>query len=240
MNPVASGRLRTAETFNFKYGRVEIRARMPKGDWLWPSISLMPRFNAYGNWPASGQIGTTRFHAVLARPAVANPRRTTRCKRRGLLLQILFHHVEMALRMQQAAVTQLRPACTLARTPLWTLVACCRQAKRCHWIWRTISMCTGCCGTSPSLRCASCIERLPAHAGCPSVTVLVRPHAPLDACAGPLPRSSPTLMTRPSKSCASHLMCPCGVAHLSPTQSQTHGLGQTTTLRLSTRSSTWY
>ena len=29
---------------------------MPKGDWLWPAIWLLPKHNAYGNWPASGEI----------------------------------------------------------------------------------------------------------------------------------------------------------------------------------------
>lgn len=29
---------------------------MPKGDWLWPAIWMMPRDNAYGGWPTSGEI----------------------------------------------------------------------------------------------------------------------------------------------------------------------------------------
>ena len=36
INPIQSARLRTAETFSFKYGRIEVRAQMPKGDWIWP------------------------------------------------------------------------------------------------------------------------------------------------------------------------------------------------------------
>ena len=36
INPVQSARIRTAETFAFKYGRVEISAKLPRGDWLWP------------------------------------------------------------------------------------------------------------------------------------------------------------------------------------------------------------
>ena len=27
-----------------------------QGDWLWPAIWLLPRLNAYGDWPASGEI----------------------------------------------------------------------------------------------------------------------------------------------------------------------------------------
>jgi len=56
INPTMSARLRTVNSFHFKYGRVEVRAKMPTGDWLWPAIWLLPRYNAYGTWPASGEI----------------------------------------------------------------------------------------------------------------------------------------------------------------------------------------
>ena len=56
LNPIKSAALRTAESFTFKYGKVEVRAKLPKGDWLWPAIWLLPRYNSYGNWPASGEI----------------------------------------------------------------------------------------------------------------------------------------------------------------------------------------
>ena len=56
INPVASARVRTAEAFAFRYGRLEVRARLPRGDWLWPAIWLLPRAQAYGPWPASGEI----------------------------------------------------------------------------------------------------------------------------------------------------------------------------------------
>lgn len=36
MHPIQSARLRTSKSFSFKYGRVEIRAQMSRGDWLWP------------------------------------------------------------------------------------------------------------------------------------------------------------------------------------------------------------
>ena len=56
INPIRSARLRTHKSFNFKYGRVEVRAKLPRGDWLWPAIWLLPKNNEYGNWPASGEI----------------------------------------------------------------------------------------------------------------------------------------------------------------------------------------
>jgi beta-glucanase (GH16 family) len=48
--------VRTVESFNFRYGTLEIEAKLPKGDWIWPAIWLLPELNAYGQWPASGEI----------------------------------------------------------------------------------------------------------------------------------------------------------------------------------------
>ncbi|XP_003388466.2 PREDICTED: beta-1,3-glucan-binding protein-like [Amphimedon queenslandica] len=56
LNPIKSARLRTAESFNFKYGKIEVKAKLPIGDWLWPAIWMLPRHNQYGVWPSSGEI----------------------------------------------------------------------------------------------------------------------------------------------------------------------------------------
>ncbi|EAT38986.1 AAEL009178-PA [Aedes aegypti] len=56
LNPIKSARLRTLKSFNFKYGKLEIRAKLPTGDWLWPALWLMPKLNQYGTWPTSGEI----------------------------------------------------------------------------------------------------------------------------------------------------------------------------------------
>jgi beta-glucanase (GH16 family) len=56
LNPLTSARIRTVNSFNFKYGRVQISAKLPKGDWIWPAIWMLPADNAYGPWPASGEI----------------------------------------------------------------------------------------------------------------------------------------------------------------------------------------
>ncbi len=40
-----SAKVTTTNSFHFTYGRVEVRAKLPKGDWLWPAIWLLPRFN---------------------------------------------------------------------------------------------------------------------------------------------------------------------------------------------------
>jgi beta-glucanase (GH16 family) len=56
LDPVKSALIHSSNSFSFKYGKVEISAKMPTGDWLAPSISLLPKNNAYGNWPASGRV----------------------------------------------------------------------------------------------------------------------------------------------------------------------------------------
>uniref|UniRef100_A0A8H7Y360 GH16 domain-containing protein n=1 Tax=Psilocybe cubensis TaxID=181762 RepID=A0A8H7Y360_PSICU len=56
INPVQSARLTTQRSASIKFGRVEIRAKMPNGDWLWPAIWMLPRDNVYGPWPLSGEI----------------------------------------------------------------------------------------------------------------------------------------------------------------------------------------
>lgn len=48
INPIRSARIRTLNSFSFKYGTLEVRAKMPAGDWLWPAIWLLPSRNVYG------------------------------------------------------------------------------------------------------------------------------------------------------------------------------------------------
>ncbi|XP_026319632.1 beta-1,3-glucan-binding protein-like, partial [Hyposmocoma kahamanoa] len=53
--PIITGKITTKNKFSFKYGRIEVSARMPLGDWLVPEIQLEPRDNVYGiNNYASG------------------------------------------------------------------------------------------------------------------------------------------------------------------------------------------
>lgn len=71
INPVMSAKITTTESFKFKYGRVEVKAKLPKGDWLWPAIWLLPRHNEYGNWPASGEIDIMESRGNVGYPASA-------------------------------------------------------------------------------------------------------------------------------------------------------------------------
>ena len=51
-----SARLRTLRKGDWKYGRFEIKAKLPFGQGLWPAIWMLPSENKYGGWAASGEI----------------------------------------------------------------------------------------------------------------------------------------------------------------------------------------
>ncbi|MCM2371584.1 glycoside hydrolase family 16 protein [Aporhodopirellula aestuarii] len=52
----SSGRVRTKNRGDWKYGRIEIRAQLPSGAGLWPAIWMLPTEDRYGGWAASGEI----------------------------------------------------------------------------------------------------------------------------------------------------------------------------------------
>jgi len=52
----SSGRLRTKHRGDWKYGRVEVRAKLPQGKGIWPAIWMLPTGVKYGGWAASGEI----------------------------------------------------------------------------------------------------------------------------------------------------------------------------------------
>lgn len=56
INPVMSARISTRGKKSIRYGRVEVRAKLPLGDWMWPAIWMLPENNTYGPWPLSGEI----------------------------------------------------------------------------------------------------------------------------------------------------------------------------------------
>jgi len=43
---------------------------MPCSDWLWPAIWMLPESQAYGQWPASGEIDVNLF--LLISPHISN------------------------------------------------------------------------------------------------------------------------------------------------------------------------
>ncbi|NND54442.1 MAG: family 16 glycosylhydrolase [Gammaproteobacteria bacterium] len=51
-----SARLRTLNKGDFKYGRMEMRAKLPTGQGMWPAFWMLPTNSPYGGWAASGEI----------------------------------------------------------------------------------------------------------------------------------------------------------------------------------------
>ncbi len=56
-----SGRIRTIGKGDWKYGRVEFRAKMPVGQGLWAAVWMLPTDEVYGAWAASGEIDIMEY-----------------------------------------------------------------------------------------------------------------------------------------------------------------------------------
>ncbi|KAJ7100590.1 glycoside hydrolase family 16 protein [Mycena belliarum] len=61
VNPVMSARISTKGRFEITYGRVEVRAKLPRGDWLWPAIWMLPSpapnsSSSTSTWPLTGEL----------------------------------------------------------------------------------------------------------------------------------------------------------------------------------------
>ena len=56
-----SARIRTKGKGDWTYCRVEIRARMPIGQGIWPAFWMMPTDNVYGGWAASGEMDMVEY-----------------------------------------------------------------------------------------------------------------------------------------------------------------------------------
>jgi|TARA_B110000879_G_scaffold209925_1_gene298825 beta-glucanase (GH16 family) len=54
--PFTSARMTTRYKADFKYGRIEMRAKAPTGQGSWPAFWMMPTDEEYGIWPRSGEI----------------------------------------------------------------------------------------------------------------------------------------------------------------------------------------
>lgn len=56
-----STRMVTKNKGDWTYGRMDIRARLPIGQGLWPAIWMLPTENVYGGWPKSGEIDIMEY-----------------------------------------------------------------------------------------------------------------------------------------------------------------------------------
>ena len=54
--PYSSARIRTQKRGDWQYGRFEVRAKMPRGQGIWPAVWMLPTESKYGGWAAGGEI----------------------------------------------------------------------------------------------------------------------------------------------------------------------------------------
>jgi beta-glucanase (GH16 family) len=52
----SSGKINTKDHMTLQYGRVDIRAKLPTGNGLWPALWMLPEDSVYGAWAASGEL----------------------------------------------------------------------------------------------------------------------------------------------------------------------------------------
>ncbi len=52
----SSARLTTKNKGDWKYGKIEVRAKLPAGNGTWPAIWMLPTEYKYGDWPKCGEI----------------------------------------------------------------------------------------------------------------------------------------------------------------------------------------
>ena len=52
----SSARLRTSGKGDWRYGRIEVKAKLAMGQGIWPAIWMLPTDWMYGGWPESGEI----------------------------------------------------------------------------------------------------------------------------------------------------------------------------------------
>ncbi len=84
--PYQTGAIRTHGKFSFKYGKVDVRAKLGAAKGSWPAIWMMPEHSVYGGWPNSGEIDimehlnsdsniyqTVHIENQSSKPAAATP-----------------------------------------------------------------------------------------------------------------------------------------------------------------------
>ena len=65
-----SGRIITKGTKDFTFGRLDVRAKLPKGPGIWPAIWMLGSNDSQVSWPACGEIDIMELRGSM--PAVNN------------------------------------------------------------------------------------------------------------------------------------------------------------------------
>ena len=56
-----SGRIRTKQKVDIKFGRIEARMKMPIGQGIWPAFWMLSTDEVYGGWPTSGELDIMEY-----------------------------------------------------------------------------------------------------------------------------------------------------------------------------------
>jgi len=54
--PYTSSKILTRGKKVIKFGRIDFRAKLPKGKGIWPAFWMLPQNNVFGGWPRSGEL----------------------------------------------------------------------------------------------------------------------------------------------------------------------------------------
>ena len=60
-----SARIITRGKAEWLYGRIEVSAKLPEGQGIWPAIWMMPTDEYYGGWPDSGEIDIMEYFGFM-------------------------------------------------------------------------------------------------------------------------------------------------------------------------------
>lgn len=61
IRPITSASLMTRGKGDWKYGRIEVRAKLPSALGTWPAIWMMPTKSGTSNWPKNGEIDIMEY-----------------------------------------------------------------------------------------------------------------------------------------------------------------------------------
>lgn len=107
--PFTSARLSTDGKAAWRFGFIEVRARLPAGQGLWPAIWMLPEDNRHGAWAASGEIDI--MEAVnLGEPCISGAPGCANGRERGILGTLHFGGVAPANRQRGSTTTMPPPA----------------------------------------------------------------------------------------------------------------------------------
>jgi beta-glucanase (GH16 family) len=103
--PFTSARLSTQGKAAWRFGFIEVRARLPSGQGLWPAIWMLPEDNRHGAWAASGEIDI--MEAVnLGEPCLAGAPGCANGRESGILGTLHFGGVAPA-NLQRGSTTTM-------------------------------------------------------------------------------------------------------------------------------------